>query len=242
MKNLLYIFACIYLFSCSNNQSHTLALEDINTTLHRSYGKRFNIIKSAYKYQKIVKDNLYYSFFDLDSAYSASKSRLLETNSMEEAMTIIEDFNSYALELSSANSLKESTINQIPSTNYKQFGMIELATAAKKAIDEMAMMIGGNDVKFDNIKALVVYNNADLSLGESLNGQLYFAAITSHEIPGAVFLVNGDTLTTTGGYADFSYKPTQTGKQSVKFEIKIDDNAPISLSSPLEETVEIFVK
>lgn len=218
------------------------ALENIGSTLNNDYEERFNSVKAVYKFENIAKDKLYYNFFNLDSAYSSTRSLLLETKSAEAASVVIEDFISYAYDLSSASSLNERTIKQFPSTNYIEFGMMELAIAAKKAIGEMAMMIGATDVKFDDIRALVVHSGNDIRLGQTLSGKLYFAAVTSRDIPGAVFLLNEDTLVSNGGYADFSYKPKMKGQQTLKFEIRIDESAPIGLSHPVQETLDIVVK
>lgn len=171
-----------------------------------------------------------------------AKSILLESKSATEATSITEAFNIYAFELSNASSLNNRTIEQIPTTDYIQFGSMELTISAKKAINEMAMMIGASGVKFDKIRAFVEYNSNSIKLGEEFEAKVYFTATASRRIKEAYYLVNNDTLEVIDNYGYYKFKPTVKGVSELNFRIGADETSILTQYNIQAQKVLLEVK
>jgi hypothetical protein len=241
MNKTLFFALSIILIGCSDKSEEQL-LNKVSERLHDGCGYSTQLIFEAMEYDSIKYYPLKEAVTYVDSSYNELRIQIKNQNNSDQISSLIQVYQQDIQGLFEEDNQVDYTINEIPTTNSVQYGLIELSMFTKDALLNFAVKIGADDVKFDKLRIFVEYPSTEIKLGESFKGKLYYSAVSNIGEGKLQFRMNGDTVPSNTGIADFSYTPSRRGKESVKFEIIPQFESVYNQQEFLEQTIDITVK
>jgi hypothetical protein len=239
MKKILPLIIISLIFGCSS-QKETELLSKLSKSLNSETKQKFQTIEVFNKHDSKIEPLLYEKFQNLDSSYRFVLNKI---DSTTDKSIINEQLKNHeVLGRSITDEDVSYSMNEVPNSNSSEYGKIELAMFTNEVLYQLTALIGHDELRFDEIRALVKHGETTIKLGEVFDGRVYLAATSSQPLKKVYYLLNGDTLNTVENYAEFSYMATKRGTQVLKFEVSSDRHSTLDGVDVSAEEVKVIVE
>ena len=114
----------------------------------------------------------------LDSLYTVTTDHIEESEKPDGAL---QSFNqTVKAHLFPNKDLSFNIIEELPEENTKECTLIEVTQIAREALNELALEVGTQDLRFDEVKVFTEAENNLINRGDSLNVKVYFGAYSGN--------------------------------------------------------------
>lgn len=237
MKFLFY-FLILTLFGCESGNSTAQFLGKTQLDLAREYEEtKERILHASNEWPEInhkVKDRTLL----LDSIYRTTSEDIKEG---KEPSAVLQNFKeTVKSQLFPNKDLGFIITEELPNKNTKECALIEATQFARELLNELALEVGAQDMRFDEVNIFTDVENSLLNEGDFLEAKIYFGAYAGNTEKAFNFFADGEKIEIRNGVGYLKRKVESPGQNEIKILVKSKDDYWIAFEK--EKTLNYTVK
>ena len=237
----LFIFLALTLFGCQSDNSAGKYLEKTYLDLAREYEEsKEGVFNSINEFPEGTNKEVRNKTLLLDSLFSATTDKIEKNENPSLALQSFRQ--SVKSQLFPNNEVSANMIEELPEENAKEIALVEVTQIARTALKKLAIEVGAQELRFDEVKVFTDVENSLINRGDSLNAKIYFGAYATNTEEAFDFFADGEKIEIKNGVGLLKLKTENIGPNEIKILVKGSNDSNYWIDLEREETIRYVVK